>query len=326
MKRLLVTGGAGFIGSNFIKLILKRSQGLSIINLDKLTYCGNLDNLRDIEKNPRYKFIKGDITDRNLVNEVVNDADAVINFAAESHVDRSIVNPSAFLDTNVFGTMVLLDASRKRGIKRFLQVSTDEVYGSLKKGSAGEDFPLHPNSPYAASKASADLLVKSYFATYGFNTLIARSSNNFGPNQYPEKVMPLFITNLLEDKALPLYGSGKNVREWLYVLDNCEALLKVLEKGKPGEVYNIGSGNELDNIGLAKSIIKIFKKNNSCIRFVADRPGHDFRYSLNSAKIKKLGWKPRFNFDSALKDTVLWYRENKHWWKVLKDKAEIIKW
>lgn len=324
--KILITGGSGFIGSNFIRFILGKYRDVNLINLDKLTYCGNPENLRDIEKDPRYRFVKGDICDKNLVEELVKDSEAVVNFAAESHVDRSILDPMAFVNTNILGTLTLLEAAKKHKIKRFLHISTDEVYGSIKKGSSDENFPLFPNSPYAASKASADLLVRSYFVTYNFPAMITRSSNNYGPYQYPEKVIPLFITNLLEGKELPLYGSGKNVREWIYVIDNCAAIDMVLHNGKPGETYNIGSGNELDNMTLAKAILKILKKDKSCIKFVNDRPGHDLRYSLNSKKIRSLGWRPKMTFENALKETINWYKDNPSWWQDLKKKANIVKW
>ncbi len=322
MKRtLLVTGGAGFIWSNFVRYMLRRIKS-KIINLDKLTYSGNLQSLRDIQRNPSYKFVKGDICDKKLVFKLARNCDAIINFAAESHVDRSIKDPTDSIRTNVFGTQVLLDAVRKFNIRRYIQISTDEVYGSIAKGKFDEFSPLRPNSPYAASKAAADLLVRSYCVTYKLPTIIVRSSNNFGPYQYPEKVIPLFVTNLLEGKKVPVYATGKNEREWLYVMDNCEAIRHVLEYGRPGEIYNVGSGTILRNIGLTGEILKMLDKNKGFIKFVKDRPGHDKRYALNSSKIRKLGWKPKHSFKEALRETVSWYKENTKWWKRLKKRKE----
>lgn len=327
-KRILVTGGAGFIGSNFIRYILRsenrkaKSEKLKIINLDKLTYSGNLENLRDVEKDSRYRFVKGDICDRRLAFKLAKGCDAIINFAAESHVDRSIKDPTEFIGTNVIGAQVLLDAAKKYKIRRFIQISTDEVYGSIPRGHFNENSPLLPNSPYAASKAAADFLVRSYFTTYKLPVIIIRSSNNFGPYQYPEKIIPLFITNALENKKLPVYADGSNVREWLYVLDNCDAINFIFNFGKAGEVYNVGSGNELKNIDLTKKILNILGKNKRMIKFVKDRPGHDKRYALDFRKLKRLGWKPKYKFENALKKTVLWYKENLKWWARLKKKEE----
>ena len=318
-KKILITGGAGFIGSNFIRYILQKTKA-KIINLDKLTYSGNIDNLSDIKNNPRYKFVKGDIANEKLVSKLVKGCDAIINFAAESHVDRSIKDSRAFMQTNVIGTQVLLDAARKYKIKRFIQISTDEVYGSIKSGYFTENSNLAPNSPYAASKAAADILARSYFVTHKLPVIIVRSSNNFGPYQYTEKLIPLFITNALENKKLPVYADGTNVREWIYVTDNCSAINFVLNKGKDGEVYNIGSGNELKNIVLTKKILKLLDKKENLIKFVKDRPGHDKRYDLKLSKLKSLGWKPDKKFDAGLKETVLWYKENVKWWKKLKKK------
>ncbi|MGB2705629.1 MAG: dTDP-glucose 4,6-dehydratase [Candidatus Omnitrophota bacterium] len=320
-KRILITGGAGFIGSNFVKYVLKMSK-TKVINLDKLTYSGNLDNLKDVEKNPRYKFVKGDICDKKLVSKLAKKCDAIVNFAAESHVDRSIKDAKEFVRTNVIGTQVLLDAAKKYKIRRFIHISTDEVYGSIDKGYFSEDSPLMPNSPYAASKAAADLLVRSYFVTYKLPVIIVRSSNNFGPYQHPEKIIPLFVTNALLNKKVPLYADGTNVREWLYVLDNCDAINFVLNFGKAGEIYNIASGNEMKNIELTRKILSLLGKERRLIKFVKDRPGHDKRYALNVGKISKLGWKPRYKFKDALKETVLWYRENVKWWKKLKKRKE----
>lgn len=323
-KKILITGGAGFIGSNFIRYILSgqwtanSAQRPRVINLDKLTYSGNLENLKDIAKDPHYKFVKGDICNKKLVSELVRGCDAIINFAAESHVDRSIKNSEVFIKTNIFGTQVLLEAARKYRIRRFIQISTDEVYGSIDRGYFNENSTLQPNSPYASSKAAADLLARSYFVTHKLPVIIVRSSNNFGPYQYPEKIMPLFITNALENKKLPVYADGSNVREWLYVLDNCDAINFVLKNGKVGEVYNIGSGSELRNIVLTKKILNLLDKSEKLIKFVKDRPGHDKRYALDLQKLKNLGWKPRHKLEDALNDTVLWYKENIKWWKKLK--------
>ena len=320
-KTILITGGAGFIGSNFIRYFLKNSKS-NIINLDKLTYSGNIENLKDIEMHPRYKFIKGDICDKKLLDKIIKRCDVIINFAAESHVDRSIRDASEFIRTNISGTRMLLDAAKKYKIKKFLQISTDEVYGSITRGHFTENSSLAPNSPYAASKAAADLLARSYFVTYKLPVIIVRSSNNFGPYQYPEKIIPLFITNALENKKLPLYADGRNVREWLYVLDNCDAINFILNYGKVGEIYNIGSRNELENISLTKKILKLLNKHTKLIKFVKDRPGHDRRYALKITKLKKLGWKPKHKFKDALYETVLWYKNNTKWWKKLKKKKE----
>ncbi len=317
--KLFITGGAGFIGSNFIRYILQKYPKYKIINYDKLTYAGNLDNLRDIEKDPRYKFIKGDICDYKLVSKHTKGVDAIINFAAETHVDRSILNADQFIQTAVNGTFSLLEASRLHNIKKFIHISTDEVYGSILKGSFTENSPLQPNSPYSAAKASSDLLVRSYFITYGLPAIITRCSNNYGPYQYPEKIIPLFVTNAMDNISLPLYGDGKNVRDWLYVLDHCRGIDIVLHKGKNGEVYNIGGGVEMTNIELTKTVLKIMGKPQSLIKKVADRPGHDRRYSIDCSKIEKLGYKPMYSFDKALKETIEWYMKNEKIWRKLKD-------
>jgi len=307
--KLLITGGAGFIGSNFIRHILKKYPSYKVINLDALTYAGRLENLKDVEANPNYEFVKGDICDEKIVGKLVPGVDAIVHFAAESHVDRSISSPSEFIRTNVFGTYTLLEAAKKNKTKLFLQIGTDEVYGSVEKGFSKESDPLEPNSPYSASKASADLLARSYHVTYGLPAVITRSSNNFGPYQYPEKVIPLFTTNLLKGEKVPLYGDGKNERDWIYVIDNCEAVDFVLHKGKIGEIYNIGGGTPLANIDLTKKLLKATGKDESFIEYVKDRPGHDRRYALDISKINKLGWKPRHSFEEALKETVEWYRK-----------------
>jgi len=322
MKTILVTGGAGFIGSNFVRYMLQKYKDYHIIVLDALTYAGNRENLADLEHDARYAFYHGNICDVKIVEELMPQVDAVVNFAAESHVDRSIHQAGAFIETDVHGTFVLLEAAKKHGIERFLQISTDEVYGSIEDGSFKEDDPLLPNSPYSASKAGADLLVRSYFKTYGLPTLITRSSNNYGPYQYPEKLIPLFVTNAIDDKALPLYGDGKNVRDWLHVLDNCSGIDAVLHKGKTGEIYNIGGGNERENIFITHKILEYLGKPASLITPVKDRPGHDRRYSVDTAKIRSLGWQPQYELEKGLEQTIDWYRENENWWRKIKEKQE----
>ena len=295
--------------------MLSKYPDYEIVNLDKLTYAGNLDNLRDIEKDPRYKFIKGDICDKKTVERAMKDCDAVINFAAESHVDRSIIDAGTFVKTDIFGTYILLETAKKYNIEKYIQISTDEVYGSIKEGSFKETDPLKPNSPYSASKASADLLVRSYYITHNLPVLITRSSNNYGPYQYPEKLIPLFTINALNNKPLPVYGTGNNVRDWLYVLDNCSGIDTVLHKGEIGEVYNIGGETEKTNLEITYLILKILNKPKSLITFVEDRKGHDFRYSLDTTKIKKLGWRREYNFEEAMRETIEWYKNNEWWWK-----------
>ncbi len=325
MKRLLITGGAGFIGSNFIRHMLNKYSDYSITNLDKLTYCGNLENLKSVEKDKRYRFVKGDIADPAIVKSLVKDCDVIVNFAAETHVDRSITDPYSFVRTNVVGTHTLLEAAKSSGVKLFVHISTDEVYGSIEKGSFKENDPLRPNSPYSAAKAGSDLLARSYFVTFKLPVIITRSSNNFGPYQYPEKVIPLFITNALEDKSLPLYADGMNVRDWLFVVDNCEAIDAVMHKGAAGEIYNIGGGTEITNLVLTHSILEILGKDKSLIKLVNDRPGHDKRYSLDIAKIKALGWKPRHDFKKALELTINWYKDNESWWRRLVECRQNVK-
>lgn len=322
-QEILVTGGCGFIGSNFIRHILNKYQNYIVINLDKLTYAGNLDNLKDLKQylNRRYYFIKGDIADNKKVETIFKkykNIDYILNFAAESHVDRSIVDPEDFIQTNIYGTKVLLETARRYGVSRYIQISTDEIYGSIKSGSFTEESPPLPNSPYSASKASADLLVRSYFITHNLPAIITRSSNNFGPYQYPEKVIPLFITNLFENKKVPLYGDGLNVRDWLFVLDNCSAIDLVMHKGRVGEIYNIGTGNEITNLQLTRLILTKMGKNKKYIKYITDRLGHDKRYSLDCNKIEKLGWKPEYNFKYALDLTICWYKNNRTWWQKLK--------
>jgi len=316
--RLLVTGGAGFIGSNFVRFMLRRYDDLEIVNLDKLTYAGNLENLRDIQDDARYTFVKGDICDATVVRAALRGADAVVNFAAETHVDRSISGPQDFISTDVLGTHTLLEAVRELGIARYVQISTDEVYGSTETGSFTEESDLAPSSPYSASKAGADLLVLAYHRTYGAPVLITRSSNNYGPWQYPEKIVPLFITNAIDDQALPVYGDGLNVRDWLYVDDNCGGIDAVLRKGALGEVYNIGGGNEVKNLALTRQILELLGKRPELIRFVADRPGHDRRYAIDCGKLQALGWRPATPFATGLKRTVSWYRDNPDWWRKIK--------
>ncbi len=317
-KRFLITGGCGFIGSNFVRYMLENYQDCFITNLDKLTYAGNSDNLRDLEKDTRYSFIKGDICDPEVVDKSMKNIDTVVHFAAESHVDRSISSGTEFVHTNVLGTNVLLENAMKNDIERFIHISTDEVYGSIQKGSFIENDILNPSSPYSASKAGSDLLVRSYFTTHGLPAVITRCTNNFGPYQYPEKLIPLFITNLLESRKVPVYGTGKNVRDWVYVLDHCRAIDFIIQKGKTGEIYNIGSGNERTNVEITEKILELLGKDKSMIQFVEDRKGHDFRYSLDFSKIKKLGWKPAYDFETALSETVYWYRQNRWWWEKLK--------
>ncbi len=314
--RLLITGGAGFIGSNFVRYILKHYADYQVINLDKLTYAGNLENLVGLEHEPRHRFIQGDVCDPDLVGETVKSGiDALMNFAAESHVDRSILEASEFVRTNIQGTMNLLDKSRKNRIVRFIQVSTDEVYGSLgASGAFTETSTLAPNSPYAASKASADLLVRSYHHTYGFPALITRCSNNYGPYQFPEKLIPLLITNALSGMPLPIYGDGLYVRDWIHVMDHCAALDRILHHGKSGEVYNIGARQEMPNLEVARLILKYLSRSETLIHFVKDRPGHDRRYAIDPSKLKRdLGWKPKISFHMGLQDTIDWYRQNSMW-------------
>lgn len=313
-----MTGGAGFIGSNFVRYILKKYADHQVINLDKLTYAGNPDNLKDLEADPRYTFVKGDIGDGPLVEELAGQVDAILNFAAESHVDRSIVAPQDFILTNVLGTQVLLQAAVKAKVKRFIQVSTDEVYGSIENGSFKETNRLTPSSPYSASKAGGDMVALAYGTTFELPVIITRSSNNFGPYQYPEKVIPLFITNILEDKKVPLYGDGLNVRDWIYVEDNCEGIDIVLHQGEPGEIYNIGGGNEFKNIDLTHRLLEVLDRSSEWIEYVDDRPGHDRRYSIDCARLKALDWMPRHQFEEALRKTIEWYVNNRWWWEKLK--------
>lgn len=317
---ILVTGGCGFIGSNFVRQMLSNSEH-TITNIDKLTYAGNLENLHGLEDNPRYRFIKGDIAETCDVEKAFEERpDIVVNFAAESHVDRSILDPDAFIRTNIYGTYLLLEAARKSGVKKFMQVSTDEVYGSLPPmGKFREETPLSPNSPYSASKASADMLAMAYFKTFKLPTLITRCSNNYGPYQFPEKLIPLLITNALEEKDIPVYGDGMNIRDWIHVQDHCEAIALALQKGEPGNVYNVGADNERTNLEIVKLILNVMQKSHSLIRYVTDRPGHDRRYSIDNTKIRtKLGFEPKKRFQQALEETVHWYIDNRTWWEKIK--------
>jgi dTDP-glucose 4,6-dehydratase len=318
--KLLITGGAGFIGSNFIHYVLNKHSDWQIVNLDKLTYAGNLENLKGLEQLTSYKFVKGDITDRAQIDNILSDSfDVVVNFAAESHVDRSILDSSPFIDTNIKGTQVLLEGIKKRKVGKYIQVSTDEVYGSLEEGKASESSVLLPNSPYAASKTSADLLCRAYWKTYDLPVMVTRCSNNYGPFQFPEKLIPLVVTNALEGKDIPVYGDGMNVREWIHVEDHCRALEHVIQKGKPGEIYNVGSNIEKTNLDLVKFIVKVLDKPESLIKYVNDRPGHDRRYSLDASKIEReLGWKPVISFTDGMTRTIRWYIENKSWWQRIK--------
>jgi len=316
--RIVVTGGAGFIGSNFVRHVLRTRPGDEVVVLDKLTYAGNLKNLEDVAGDPRFSFVKGDICDPEVVAATLDGAEAVVNFAAETHVDRSISGPQDFIRTDVLGTHTLLETVRSLGVARYLQVSTDEVYGSIEEGSFTEESPLAPSSPYSASKAAADLLVLSYVTTYGTPALITRSSNNYGPNQYPEKIVPLFITNAVDGAPLPVYGDGRNVRDWLYVEDNCAAVDLALRAGETGQVYNIGGGHEVDNLTLTRRILELVGADPGLIRFVADRPGHDRRYSVDCTRLRSLGWAPATSFDDGLTRTVAWYLEHEGWWRRLK--------
>jgi dTDP-glucose 4,6-dehydratase len=322
--KLLVTGGAGFIGANYVQQVLVTHPDDEIVTLDLLTYAGNLANLEPVLENPRHRFVRGDIADASVVASAIGDGvDAIVNFAAESHVDRSIADAGAFLATNVAGTQVLLDAARKHGVTRFLQVSTDEVYGSLgPTGLFREDTPIQPNSPYAASKASADLLVRAAHHTHGLPVVVTRCSNNYGPYQFPEKLIPLFVTNALADQPLPLYGDGRQVRDWIHVEDHCRGVDLVLRKGRVGEVYNLGGGNERENIAIAALILEALGKPPSLVRHVTDRLGHDRRYAIDATKIEReLGWKPQREFASGLRDTIEWYRAHRPWWEAIKSGA-----
>jgi dTDP-glucose 4,6-dehydratase len=317
-ERLLVAGGAGFIGSTFVRRMLGQHPRLQVVVLDKLTYAGNLANLDEVAQDPRFTFVKGDINDAGLVDELVADADAIVNFAAESHVDRSILGPQTFIATQVNGTQVLADAARRHECARFVQVSTDEVYGEIPEGSATEDAPLRPRSPYAASKAGADLLVMAYHTTYRTPVVVTRGSNTYGPHQYPEKIIPLFVTNAIDREPLPLYGDGLQVRDWLHVDDHADAIAVVLERGDAGTVYNIAAGAELPNLELTRRVLDLVDRPQDLIRHVEDRPGHDRRYSVDASRLRSLGWRPRWNLDEGLAHTVRWYVDHPEWWRPLK--------
>jgi dTDP-glucose 4,6-dehydratase len=316
--KLLVTGGAGFIGSAFVRYLLGSDPDARITVLDKLTYAGNLDNLAPVQDDPRFRFVRGDVGDTQVVEPLVTEADAIVNFAAETHVDRSILDAGSFIDTDVRGTWVLLEAARKAGTPRFVQVSTDEVYGEVADGASQETDPLAPRSPYAASKAGGDLMVQAYATTHGLPVAITRGSNTIGPYQYPEKVVPLFVTNALEGLPLPVYGDGGALRDYLYVDDHCRGIEQVLRHGRPGEAYNVGGGNQVNTIQLGTAILDLLGKPRELLEFVPDRPGHDRRYCLDTSKLRRLGWAPRYDFERALAATVRWYVENPGWWKKLK--------
>ncbi|MET0739180.1 MAG: dTDP-glucose 4,6-dehydratase [Acidimicrobiales bacterium] len=316
MSKLFVTGGAGFIGSNYVAWILANSDD-DVTVFDALTYAGNTDNFRPFEDDPRFRFVKGDITDRDAVAEALPGHDQIVHFAAESHVDRSIVDPDAFVSTNCGGTNVLCDIARQVGVERFLHISTDEVYGSIDEGSFSETDALAPRSPYSAAKAGSDLIALAYHETHGLPVVVTRSSNNFGPNQYPEKIIPLFVTNLLDGRKVPLYGDGLNVRDWCFVDDNCEAVDRVRRQGVTGEIYNIGAGNEITNKDLTLRLLARLGHDESMIEPVQDRLGHDRRYSIDTTKVRALGWSPRHDLDAALDQTVRWYRDNRWWWEPL---------
>lgn len=321
--KLLVTGGAGFMGSNFIRHILNTYPDYQVINLDKLTYSGNLDNLQDVSVNQNYRFVKGDICDEAIVDELIKDTDVIINYAAETHVDRSILDPSAFVKTDVLGTYTLLEKAKKYNHTRFIQISTDEVYGSKQEGKFTEDSPFEPNSPYAASKAGADLLCRSYIVTYNMPIIVTHSCNFFGPFHYPEKFIPLAITNILSGKKVPVYGDGLNVREWIYADDHCFAIDAILHKGKVGEVYNISTEEEWKNIDVVKFILNTLQKDEKSISYVKDRPGHDRRYALDASKLRNdLGWQPKYRFEEALTKTIEWFKENEWWWKKIIERPD----
>lgn len=324
---LLVTGGAGFIGSNFVHYILENHPKDKVVNLDLLTYAGNIHNLDDVMDNPNHIFVEGNITNSELVRHLVETHDIThfVNFAAESHVDRSILNPEIFVETNIQGTLSLLNVAKEMGIEKYLQVSTDEVYGSLgPEGYFTEDTPLAPNSPYSASKTGADLLVRSYYETYGMNVNITRCSNNYGPYHFPEKLIPLMITNAMDGKKLPIYGDGKNIRDWLHVKDHCQAINLVLRKGKKGEVYNVGGHNERTNNQIVNIIVDKLGVSKDLITYVEDRLGHDKRYAIDPTKLEtELGWKPEYTFDTGIEETIEWYQNNEDWWRPLKERAEL---
>lgn len=317
--RILVTGGAGFAGSTFIKYILAKHPDWQVVNLDKLTYAGNLENLREVENNKNYQFLKGDIANAADVEKAISSGvDKIINYAAETHVDRSILEPDAFLKTAILGTYSLLEKAREHNVAQYIQISTDEVFGSIESGNFIEESPFRPNSPYSASKAGADLLCRAYFKTYNLPVIVTHACNFFGPNQYPEKLIPLLITNLLENKKIPIYGSGNQVREWIFTEDHCRAIEKIMERGESGEVYNIGTGCEKQNLEVVNFILQAFGFDKEMVEYVKDRPGHDWRYAINSEKIKRLGWEPRISWKEGMCRTIKWYQENENWWKKIK--------
>jgi dTDP-glucose 4,6-dehydratase len=320
MQTLMVTGGAGFIGSNFARMMLEKYPQYRVVVFDKLTYAGNPDNLRNLEGKERFSFVHGDIADAGAVEAAVkhHGVDAIVNFAAETHVDRSIEEPGSFIQTNVFGVYTLLEATRTLGLERMLHVSTDEVYGAVLEGSSLENDPLEPRSPYSAAKAGGDLMCRAYFVTHGTNVTVTRGSNTYGPYQYPEKLLPLFISNAIEEKPLPMYGDGKYVRDWMYVLDHCAGIDTVLHKGEPGEIYNVGGGNERENIEVVYKLLELLDKPRSLIHYVKDRPGHDRRYSIDTGKLEKLGWSPQWSLEKGLEATVEWYVNNRDWWERIK--------
>ncbi len=318
-RRVLVTGGCGFIGSNFVRMLLAERPGWEVVNLDKLTYAGRLENLQDVAGDARYRFVKGDICDPEAVRDAMAGCTAAVNFAAETHVDRSLQGAAHFIDTDIKGVLVLLEEARRVGLGRFVQISTDEVYGSIAEGSFTEASVLNPRNPYSASKAGGDRLAYAYWATYGVPVVITRASNNYGPFQYPEKLVPLFVTNALREESLPLYGDGRNVRDWLHVADHCRAVLFALEHGASGEVYNIAGGNERENVEITRAVLRLLGKPETLIRHVDDRVGHDRRYSLDASKLRRLGWAPQVGFEQGLADTVRWYVEHEAWWRPIKD-------
>ncbi|MGE5235881.1 MAG: dTDP-glucose 4,6-dehydratase [Acidobacteriota bacterium] len=317
--RILITGGCGFIGSTFVRMVLEQRPEWEVLNLDKLTYAGRLENLREVGDDPRYRFVHGDICDPDVVSKAMSGCSLAVNFAAETHVDRSLQGAAHFIDTDIKGVLVLLEEARRVGVGRFVQISTDEVYGSIADGSFTEASVLNPRNPYAASKAGGDRLAYAYWATYGVPVVITRASNNYGPRQYPEKLIPLFVTNALRDAPVPLYGDGRNVRDWLHVQDHCRAILYLLEHGVPGEVYNIAGGNERENIEITRAILRLLGKGEGLIRPVDDRVGHDRRYSLDAGKLRQLGWQPAVPFEEGLEATVRWYVDNEWWWQPIKD-------
>lgn len=319
-RKYLITGGAGFIGSNFIRYLLEHEPDAQITNLDLLTYAGVEATVDELDEYPNHEFVKGDIRDGELVDQLVPGHDLIVHFAAETHVDRSIAGPSAFLTTNVVGTGVLLDSAQRHDVPRFIHISTDEVYGSIDEGFVSEDGPLDPSSPYSASKAGSDLLALSYFTTYGYPVIVTRCTNNYGPYQFPEKVIPLFVTNLLQGRKLPLYGNGLNERDWLYVEDQCSAIHLLADRGEPGALYNIGANAQLPNIELTRAILEAFALDESWIESVPDRLGHDFRYAVDSTKVRSLGWEPAHNLEERLVETIGWYRDREDWWRPLKDR------